>query len=143
MAGFADATETDILELFLNATTFDGIAENDSTSPDTQFHESLHTADPTDSGNQTSSETTYTSYAREPIARTSGGWTVSGNSGTHASAITFDAGTGGSGTITHMGLGTDLSGTGRLYAAGTVSPNFAVGDGVTPQLGTATALTLD
>jgi hypothetical protein len=37
---------------------------------------------PTDAGSQTSSEATYTSYARVAVARTTGGWTVSGTSPT-------------------------------------------------------------
>lgn len=36
---------------------------------------SLHTADPS-AGNQTTSETAYTGYARVAVARTSSGWTV-------------------------------------------------------------------
>lgn len=143
MAGFANATETAILALFLNGTTFNDIAENDSTTPLTAFYEGLHTADPTDAGNQTSSEVAYTSYARESIDRDAGGWTVASGAGTHTSAVTFTAGTGGSGTVTHMSLGRDASSTGTLYAAGTVTPNIVTGDGVTPQLGTGTTLSLD
>lgn len=40
---------------------------------------SLHTADPGEAGDQTTSECTYTSYARVAVARSSAGFTVTGN----------------------------------------------------------------
>jgi hypothetical protein len=78
MAGFSDTTESAILALIFNATTWANYAINASSSPETNIATSLHTADPTDSGTATSSEVTYTSYARVSVARTSGGFTVSG-----------------------------------------------------------------
>jgi hypothetical protein len=81
---------------------------------------SLHTADPGRGGNQTTSEATYTGYARLAIVRTSGGWTVSGNQASNAAIATFAQCTGGSNTITHFGIGTDISGTGQLIGSGPV-----------------------
>lgn len=133
MAGKANQFETDILALIFNATAIADLAENDATSPLTNLYVSLHTADPTDAGDQTSSETSYTSYARVAVARTSGGWTVSGGAVTNAAEIAFPACTGGSGTITHFGIGTASSGTGKLLYVGTVSPNLAVSTGITPR----------
>lgn len=40
---------------------------------------SLHSADPGEAGDQTTSEVAYTSYARVAVARTSGGWTRTGS----------------------------------------------------------------
>jgi hypothetical protein len=37
---------------------------------------SLHTADPGETGSQTTSECNYTSYARQAVARSSGGFTI-------------------------------------------------------------------
>jgi hypothetical protein len=71
---------------------------------------SLHTADPGRGGNQTTSEATYTGYARLAIVRTSGGWAVSGNQASNAAIATFAQCTGGSNTITHFGIGTDPTG---------------------------------
>lgn len=81
--------ETDILALIFNATTIPELAENDTTSPATNITVALHTADPGEAGNQTTSETAYTGYARVNVARTSGGWTVSGNSVSPAANIDF------------------------------------------------------
>lgn len=104
---------------------------------------SLHTADPGEGGDQTTNETTYTSYARVAVARSGSGWTVSGNTATLASLVAFPACTGGTATITHFGIGTSSSGAGKLLLKGTVSPNQAVASGVTPQLTTGTTVTAD
>lgn len=104
---------------------------------------SLHTGDPGEAGVQNTSEATYTSYGRAAVARSGAGWTVTNNSVSPASAITFTAGTGGSGTVTHFGVGVASSGATVLLYKGTVTPNIITGDGVTPQLTTATAITED
>lgn len=95
---------------------------------------SLHTADPGEAGDQTTSEATYTSYARVAVARTSGGWTVSGGQVTNAAVINFPAATGGSNTITHFGVGTSASGAGKLLYKGALSGSLAVSSGITPSV---------
>lgn len=136
--------ENDLLKLIFNATAIADLAENDATSPLTNICVSLHTADPGEAGNQTTSEATYTSYARVSVARTSGGWTVTNNSVSPAANIDFPAATGGTNTITHWAAGTDCAaGTGKILYSGTVSPNISVSSGVTPRLTTATAATED
>jgi len=135
--------ENDLLKAIFNATPIANLLDNAASSPLTNLYVSLHTADPGEAGDQTTSEATYTSYARVAVARTSGGWTVTGNSVSPASAITFPAGTGGSGTVTHFGVGTASSGAGKLLYSGTVSPNIVTGSGITPQLTTASAIQED
>lgn len=130
--------DNDLLKMIFNATAIANLADNAASSPLTNLYVSLHTADPTSAGNQTSNETSYTSYARVAVARTTGGWTVTTNSVSPAATISFPACTGGTATITYLGIGTASSGTGKLLYSGTVSPNIAVASGVTPQLTTAT-----
>lgn len=96
------------------------------------FYISLHTADPGEAGSQTTSEATYTGYARIAVARTAGGWTVSGSNASNTAIITFGACTAGSSTITHFGIGSDVSGAGNLFLSGTVTPNLAISVGITP-----------
>jgi hypothetical protein len=139
----SNAFETDLLELIFNATALADLAENDATTPATNLHVSLHTADPGEAGVMNTSEATYTSYARVAVLRTSGGWTVTGNSVSPVAAITFPACTGGTNTITHFGVGVGASGATYLIYSGTVTPNISVTNGVTPQLTTATAITED
>ena len=79
---------------------------------------SLHTADPGEAGDQTTNEATYTSYARVAVARSAGGWAVSGNNVDNVAAITFPKCTGGSNNIAFWGIGTDSSGAGKLLYKG-------------------------
>jgi hypothetical protein len=140
----SDVTENNILNLFFRAVAIANIADNAASSPITNTFAALHTADPGDAGTQATSETTYTSYARKDVARTTGGWgAASGGSISPAAAITFVAGTGGSGTVTHWSQGKTVSGATDIFWSGTVTPNITVGSGVTPQLTTATTITLD
>ena len=132
------------LKLVFNGTGITNIADNTVTSPLTNLYVSLHTADPTATGTQTSNEAAYTSYARVAVARTTGGWTVSGTapgSVSPVAAVTFPACTGSTSTFTYFGVGSLVSGAGVLYYSGTVTPNISVSTGVTPQLTTASTIT--
>ncbi len=136
--------ENDLLKLIFNATSIANIADNAGTSPLTNLYVALHTADPGNSGNQTTNEATYTSYARVAVARTSGGWTVTNSSVSPVATISFPACTGGSNTITHWSVGTaNGPSAGKILYSGTVTPNIAVSSGVTPQLTTASTITED
>ena len=143
MAGKSDTFENDLLKLIFQATAVANIADNAATSPLTNLYVSLHTADPGEAGTQSTSEATYTSYARVAVARTSGGWTVTGNSVSPAAAITFPAATGGTSTITHFAIGVAASGATKVLYSGTVSPSITVANGITPQLTTSTVITED
>ena len=142
----SDTTETAILKLIFQAVAWGNYADNAATSPETNIVFTLNTADPTDSGTASSSEITYTSYARVNVARTTGGFTVSGTSPTVASPVanvSFPAGTGGSGTASFFTAGKSGGGASAILFSGTVTPNIVTGSGVTPQLSTATTFTLD
>ena len=139
----SNSLENSLLLLLFNATLFANVAVNATSSPITNVHASLHTADPGETGTQATSEVTYTSYARVAVARTSGGWTVSTNTVVPVANIDFPLGSGGSGTATFAGLGNDVSGAGVLWFSGAVTPNIVTGSGVTPRLTTASAVTLD
>jgi hypothetical protein len=142
----SNTLENDLLLLIFNNTGVslvgDATGLRGSTTAGSLFV-SLHTADPGETGTQSTSEATYTGYARVGVARSAGGWTVTANSVSPTAAITFGACTAGTNTITHFGVGTDSSGAGKLLYKGTVTPNIAVSSGVTPQLTTATAITED
>lgn len=139
----SNVTETNLLKLLFTAVAIANIADNAGTSPETNIHMALHTADPGDAGNMSTSEATYTGYARTNVARSGAGWTVTGGSVSPGAAIVFPAGTGGSGTVTHGSAGKTGGGAADIYYTGTVSPAIITGNGVTPRLGVATAFTLD
>lgn len=138
--------ENDLLKLIFQAVAIADIADNDATAPLTNLYVSLHTADPGEAGDQTTSEISYTGYARVAVARTAGGWAVTNNSVSPVAAITFGAMTAGAGgTVTHFGVGTLATTAGKLlFGSGcTVAPNVVVTNGVTPSLSTTTAITLN
>ena len=142
----SNAWENGLLLLLFNNSNFANVGDatglrGSSTAGNLYF--SLHTADPGEAGNQSTNEIAYTSYARVGVARSGAGFTVTANSVSPAAAVTFPTGTGGSGTATHFGLGTDSSGAGTLLYKGTVTPNIVCGSGVTPQFTTASSITED
>jgi hypothetical protein len=104
---------------------------------------SLHTSDPGEAGNQSTNEIAYTSYARVQLARTSGNFTVTGNAVAFAANVDFPAGTGGSGTATHFGIGVATSGATKLLYKGALSPSIVCGNGVTPRINAGTVVTED
>lgn len=142
----ADTWEYGLLDLLFDNTAFTLVGDAAGLLPSAtpgSLYVSLHTADPGEAGDQTTSEITYTSYARVAVARNGTAWVRTTNSVSPNAAITFPAGTGGSGTATYFGVGTDSSGAGKLLYSGTVTPNIVCGDGITPELSVATAITED
>ncbi len=139
----SNTAETAILALIFNATAWGNMADNAASTPQTNIHCALHTADPGETGTMTTSEAAYTSYARVNVARTAGGWTVGTGTVSPVASITFPAGTGGSGTDTHFSTGKTGGGATDIWFSGTVTPNIVSGNGVTPILSTSTTITMD
>lgn len=127
--------ENDLLKLIFQAVAIANLADNAATAPLTNLYVSLHTADPGEAGDQSTSEATYTGYARVAVVRSASGWTVTGNAVENAAAVTFSACTAGSNAITHFGVGTLASGTGKLLYKGALSASLAVSAGITPSFG--------
>lgn len=138
--------ENELLLLIFNNDTMSGVGDATGivgSTADGNLYFSLHTSDPGEAGDQTTNEIGYTSYARVAVARTTGGFTVSANAVATAADVTFPAGTGGSGTATHFGIGSASSGTGKLLYKGAISPSIVCGSGVTPILSAGTVVTED
>ena len=125
--------ENDLMKLIFNATAIANIADNAASSPLTNLYVSLHTADPGEGGDQTTSEATYTSYARVAVSRNSGGWTVTGNQAENAALVQFPQCTGGSNTLTYVGVGTASTLAGKLLYSGALTASLAVSSGIQPQ----------
>jgi hypothetical protein len=138
MAGKTNAWAADLLGLFFQAAAVANIASNATSGPQTNLYISLHTADPGVTGSQTTNEAAYPSYARVAVARTSGGWVLTGTSISPASPIVFPGATGGSEIETFFGIGSASAGAGTLYYSGAMIPALAVSDGVVPELTSAT-----
>lgn len=147
----SDATENAFLALVYTAVTWSGVAANDGTGTKTHIMFAGHTADPGETGNQSTSAIAYTGAARVAKTRDTNattGFTVTANSVSPNTAVTFPAGSGGSGTMTHFSTGfatssTPTTSTEAIIHSGTVTPNIVTGNGITPQLTTSTAITED
>lgn len=109
------------------------------------FYVSLHTANPNETGIQTTSEAAYGApYARISVARSTAGWSVASGVADNDAAITFAACTSGSETESHFGIGSDASGAGNLFLYGALTASLAVSTGITPQFAIgALDITLD
>jgi hypothetical protein len=106
----------------------------------TSVYISLHTADPTVTGDQSSSEATYTGYARVAIARSAVGFSDISLGVANLLAIIFPTNAGSSQTVTYFGIGTASTGAGSLVGYGTINypsgklvangdaPQFDIGD---------------
>lgn len=130
-----NAAETALLTLLFNNTDWANIGDAaglQNSAAAGSFYVSLHTADPGEAGTQATSEAAYTGYARVAVARSGAGWTISTNNVSNAAAVTFGACTAGSSSVTHFGIGTDLSGAGNLILKGAVTATLAVSAGITP-----------
>lgn len=109
-----------LLHIFQNAdiTLIGDAAGLQNSAAAGNLYVSLHTAEPGEAGDQTTSETAYTNYARVAVVRSSAGWTVSANQVSNTAAINFAACGVTGATLTHWGIGTDSSGAGKLLYSG-------------------------
>ena len=140
----SDTFENDLLKLIFNATAIANIADNAASSPLTNLYVALHTADPGESGTQSTSEISYTGYARVAVARTSSGWTITTNSVSPVADITFGQMTAGSGgTATYASVGVASSGATKILYSGALSPSQVVANGVTPIVKAGSTITED
>ena len=140
--GFSSTFQNDILKLIFNASPIANVADNAAASPLTNLYIALHTANPGTTPAQTTSEAAYTGYARSPEPRTSGSWTVTGNSVSNTTEISFPIATGGSETEQYASVGQAASGAGKIIIAGALSPTIVVASGVTPVLTLASTITV-
>lgn len=122
----SNTTENDVVRKLFNNTAIPWDAN-------TNLYVSLHTADPGETGDQTTSEATYTSYARVAVSRDSLGWTISGNQASNTGAVTFPQCTGGTNVITHVSIGTLPSGAGQILYSGALNSSLSVSNLITPQ----------
>jgi hypothetical protein len=126
--------ETDVLSYTFHGSDY-------SWDANVNLYVALHTGDPGEGGSQTTSECAYGSYARQTIARDATGWDVSGNTASNDDLIQFPQCTSGSETITHVSIGTAVSGAGQILYSGALSASLAVSSGIQPQFA-ANALTV-
>lgn len=128
MAGEKSATfSNQLLALIFNGTTIPNLAQNATASPLTNLYLALHTADPTASGTQATNEVSYTGYARVAVARTTGGWTVTGANVDPVANIVWPTCTGSAGQVaTFASIGVSPTGAGTFLYAAPLSPPITI-----------------
>lgn len=124
-----------LLHLFNNAAVDDvGDASGlPAASTAGSLYVALHTADPTGAGAQNASEANYTGYARVAVARSGGGWTVSGNSAENAAEVAFGECSAGSSACTHFSIGKESAGATEILYSEELDDPLAVSVGITPR----------
>jgi hypothetical protein len=140
--------ESDLLKLVFQNVTAAGIGDGTGlvgSGTAGVLYLSLHTADPTEGGNQQSSEATYTNYTRISVVRGVGTWTVTQvdigpSTVTNAAQVTFPQAATASPTniITHVGVGTAFTGTGKLLYSGALASSLTVSQNITPSFAAGT-----
>jgi len=128
----SNAAENDLLKLLFNNTTWAGMGDATGivgSGAAGSFYVALHTADPGEAGDQTTSEANYTGYARVAVARTSGGWTVSTNTVSNAATITMPTCSSGTNTVTYFSVGKSSSGAGEIVVSGALTNSVVISTG--------------
>jgi hypothetical protein len=143
-----DAFENAVLDLLFNNTTIANIGDAtgiEATAGAGSTQLALASVAYIDSDTLlTADELGYTGYTRPTQARSSAGWTVSGNQADNTALIQFgEMSAGGPVTAVHLGLGFIATGDVlRLHAD--LDSDLVINDGVNPQLAIgACAWTLD
>ncbi len=131
----SNTSETGLLTLLFNNTNWADIGDATGLRGSTtagSFYVALHTADPGETGTQSTSEISYTGYARVAVARSAGGFTVSGDTVSNTATVQFGECTAGSGTATHFSVGLTPSGAGAILYRGTLDNARTISAGITP-----------
>lgn len=132
----SNALETLLLQLLFenaNAANIGDATGLRGSSTAGSFYIGLHSADPGEAGAQSTSEVSYTGYARVAVARSTAGWTVTGNAVVNDAVITFgQRSDDDTDTATHFSIGTDSSGAGNLLLSGALASPLAISQNITP-----------
>lgn len=140
MGSASNTLENELLLLLLNNTNIGYIGDATGVRGSTaagNLYVRLCTSATTCDDSTVGTEANYTGYVQYgvAVARTSGGWTVSGNAASNAATITFGACTAGSNTIRYVEIwrdNTSATEAKRLFW-GQLTSDLAVSAGITPE----------
>ena len=129
--------ENELLLLVYNNTDIADIGDaaglQNSAAPG-NLYVALHTADPGEAGNASTSECAYAGpYARQAVARSALGWTVAANQVSNAALIQFPQCSGGSETAKYVSVTVASSGASKILWSGQLSSDLAISSGIQPQ----------
>ena len=141
MTNAAEANLLNLLFLNIDWANIGDAAGLQNSAAAGSFYVSLHSADPGESGTQSTNEVAYTSYARVAVARAGGGWTLTSQTISNTALVQFPQCTGSTATASYFGIGTDASGAGNLLMSGALTSSLSISNGIQPQFA-AGALTV-
>lgn len=132
----SNATENDLVKFLANGTAFPTYGST--------LYMHLHTADPGEAGTSSTSEASYTDYARVAVSRDASGWTIcdadgttnaSGSAFKNAAEITFPecnaSYSPSTQTITHASVCTN---GGQILYSGALTTSIVIGALNTPRI---------
>jgi hypothetical protein len=122
--------ENDLMKMIFQAAAIANMCDANAGTANIEI--GLHSADPGEAGDQTTSELSYTGYARVPVSRNAAGWTVSNNQAVNANAVAFGEDTSGNNTAVFASAGIAHTGAGKILYSGQLTANLAISPGITP-----------
>ena len=145
MAGKSAAWENGVLNLLFLNQAFAAVGDASGLQPSAatgSLYVSLHTADPTDAGTQSSNETAYNGYGRIAVSRAAGFTSATTGVIVPAADIDFAECTGTPGAaVTYFGIGVSGTGATTLVYAGALSPSVTMATGVIPRVKATSTIT--
>lgn len=131
----SNTSETALLNLLFNNVDWADIGDaaglqNSATAG--SFYVRLHSADPGDTGTGSTNEISYTGYAPVAVARSAGGWTVSGNQVSNTASVQFGECTAGSATAAYFSVCVGSGAGAAIIYSGQLSAPRAISAGITP-----------
>jgi hypothetical protein len=132
MSNAAEAALLDLLFLNIDWANVGDAAGLQNSAAAGSFYVALHTADPGEAGDQSTSEAAYTGYARMAVARTSGGFTRVGSQVSNTATVQFGECTAGTATVTHFSVGLASTGAGMILTSAPLNAVRAISAGITP-----------
>lgn len=133
MSNASEAAFLDLLFLNIDWADIGDAAGLQNSAAAGSFFIALHTADPGEAGNQTTSEIAYTNYLRVPVARTGAGFSRAGSVISNAALVQFATCGASGGTATHFSIGTLTSGAGQIVVSAALTSSLAISLGIQPQ----------
>lgn len=131
----SNASESALLNLLFNNTAWANIGNAGGLQPSGvagSLYVRLHTADPGEAGTGSTNEVAYTGYAPVAVARSAGGFTVSGSQVSNTATVQFGECTAGSATATHFSVCDGSGGAAAIIYSGSLSASRSISSGITP-----------
>ncbi len=131
----SNAAENALALLLFNNTAWANIGDASGLQPSGtagSFYIRLHTADPGEGGTGDTSQADYTGYAAVAVARTVGGFTVTGSDVSNAASVQFGECTSGSNVVTHFSITATSGAASQILVSGALGASRTISSGITP-----------